>query len=173
MSHEADISISIGIITVSTSRWQRYGDVEGLHALDIIDDESGKTLRDELSKFYRVDDYALVPDDEGKIVDKVLEMLERCEAVILTGGTGLSPRDITIEAVTPLFKKEIPGFGELFRRLSYDEIGYNSILTRAAAGIVEDKVVFCLPGSKNAVKTALPIIVSTLRHIVSHARGLK
>jgi len=93
------------------------------------------------------------------------------DAIITTGGTGLTPRDVTIEAAGLLLEKEIPGFGEIFRRESMDEIGYATMLTRAIAGIIQGRAVFCMPGSPNAVRLGISIIASELGHVVEHARG--
>ena len=92
------------------------------------------------------------------------------DAVIITGGTGLSNKDITVETVMPLFDKAMDGFGELFRTLSYQEIGPASVLSRATGGVAKRKVVLCLPGSAAAVKLALEkIIVPELPHMVREA----
>jgi molybdenum cofactor biosynthesis protein B len=94
------------------------------------------------------------------------------DAIVLTGGTGIAPRDRTIEVLEPLFEKTIPGFGEAFRRLSWDEIGANAILSRAVAGVVDGRVVIALPGSVSAVRLAVEkIIVPTLAHAVDLASG--
>jgi molybdenum cofactor biosynthesis protein B len=99
------------------------------------------------------------------------EMLNEADAAIVCGGTGLTASDVTIEAVTPMLEKIIPGFGELFRRMSYDEIGTASVLSRAVAGVVNGKAIFCIPGSPNAAKLAVSkIIAPELGHIISHAR---
>jgi len=93
------------------------------------------------------------------------------DALIITGGTGLSPSDITIETITPLMTREIPGFGELFRKVSFDKIGSAAMLSRAVAGLVKNKVVFCLPGSPDAVQTAMEqLILPELGHVLRIAR---
>jgi molybdenum cofactor biosynthesis protein B len=79
--------------------------------------------------------------------------------VVTSGGTGIGAKDRTVAAVTPILEKDIPGFGELFRRMSYDEVGGAALLSRATAGICRSKLIFCLPGSRNAVKTALSKII--------------
>jgi molybdenum cofactor biosynthesis protein B len=166
--HEADIEVSVGVVTVSTSRWKKYGDLAGIDKIP-DDDESGKILAEELGGI----DYRLVPDDKTAIASAVLDMLNRVDVVVTTGGTGISPKDVTIEAVKPMVEKELEGFGEIFRFLSYNEIGESAVITRAFAGILNGKAVFCLPGSKNAVRLGVRIIKPLLRHIISHARGLK
>jgi molybdopterin adenylyltransferase len=94
------------------------------------------------------------------------------EALVLTGGTGVAPRDRTIETLTPLFDKTLDGFGEAFRRLSWDQIGPNAILSRATAGVVGGRVVIALPGSPKAIRLAVEsLIAPTLAHAVALASG--
>ncbi len=166
--HEADIDISFGVVTISTSRWKKYGYVRGVDRIP-QDDESGRFLVDELKAV----DYMLIPDEKLSIAEGVLSMLKHVDAVVTTGGTGISPRDVTIEAVKPLVEKELEGFGEIFRYLSYKEVGDRAMLTRVFAGVLDGKAVFCLPGSLNAVKLGVKLIKSQIRHIITHARGLK
>ena len=114
-----------------------------------------------------------MPDDAGAIRLEVLRALAHggVDAVIATGGTGVSPRDVTPEAVTPLFAKELAGFGELFRMLSFQEIGAAAVLSRAVAGTVAGKVVYVLPGSSGAVRLALErLILPELAHVVGQLR---
>ncbi len=114
-------------------------------------------------------DYAIVADDIGAIHVQISDWLERDEidAIITTGGTGIAKRDVTLEAVYPLFEKEISGFGELFRYVSFTEdIGTKALLSRAAAGVANDKAVFVLPGSRGAVKLAMErLILPEIYHI--------
>ena len=92
--------------------------------------------------------------------------------LLLTGGTGISPRDRTPEAVQPLLDLELPGFGEIFRMLSFQEIGPAAMLSRAFAGRIGQVLVFCLPGSTNAVRLAAEkLLVPELPHLVHHSRG--
>ena len=92
------------------------------------------------------------------------------EVILTLGGTGISSRDVTVEAVSNLFDKRIEGFGELFRRLSYEDIGEAAMLSRAIAGTVSGKVVFCLPGSKNAIELAMQrLILPALGHALWEA----
>ncbi|MDI3498173.1 MogA/MoaB family molybdenum cofactor biosynthesis protein [Archaeoglobus sp.] len=165
--HEKDVSYEVAVITVSTSRYERHGEVRGVEKIP-EDDASGKLLVESFS----ASQYFLVPDDVMRIRRAVLEALVRADVCLITGGTGLNPRDVTIEAVEPLFTKKIEGFGELFRMLSYQEVGYSAILSRATAGLVNDKAVFCLPGSSKAVRLAAEIIKGSLKHILSHAKGM-
>lgn len=97
---------------------------------------------------------------------------EAVELVLLTGGTGLAPRDVTPEALAGLFEREIPGFGELFRQLSFQEIGSAAILSRAVGGVVGRKVVLALPGSPKALRLALEaIVLPEAGHLITQARG--
>lgn len=95
---------------------------------------------------------------------------ESVNVIITSGGTGISRRDITVDTVCSFMEKRIEGFGELFRRLSYDEIGGGAILSRATAGVAARKLIFCLPGSKNAVDLGLRgIILPILGHMLWEA----
>ncbi len=167
--HELDIEYRIGIVTVSTSRFKEYGELRGVDKIGDFD-ESGKMVYEEFKG--KVVNYILVPDNEEKIRRAVSEVLRDADVCITIGGTGVSPNDVTIEAVKPMFTKELEGFGEIFRMLSYKEIGTSAILTRVAAGLIGSKAVFCLPGSKEAVKLGVEIIKSLIKHLLSHARGL-
>ncbi len=167
--HEKDVDYRVAIITVSTSRYEKYGELKGLEKIG-DDDESGKLIYESFKS--QAVDYRLVPDDAMEIRKAALDVLSKADVCIITGGTGLNPADVTIEAIEPLFTKKIDGFGEIFRMLSYEEVGFSAILSRATAGLVKDKVVFCLPGSKKAVRLGLDIIKKSLKHILSHVRGL-
>jgi molybdenum cofactor biosynthesis protein B len=138
------------------------------------DDEGGRLLGELLrGGGFTVASHAIVREDNAAIRDAVLE---RCradvEAIVLTGGTGIAPRDRTVEVLAPLFTKTLDGFGEAFRRLSWDQIGPNAILSRAVAGVIEGRVVVALPGSTKAVHLGVEqLIVPTLRHAVDLASG--
>ena len=94
-----------------------------------------------------------------------------CAVVVLTGGTGVAPRDLTPEAVAPLLERPLPGFGELFRQLSFAEIGAAAMLSRALGGMAQGKPVFALPGSRAAIQLALErLILPELGHLVGEAR---
>jgi molybdenum cofactor biosynthesis protein B len=110
----------------------------------------------------------IIPDSEKHIKSMINDLLKKQEidAVIFSGGTGLSPKDLTYETIKPKFEKIIPGFGELFRALSYEEIGSAAMLSRAIGGKIKSKAVFLLPGSPNAVKLALKkLIIPELGHM--------
>ncbi len=115
---------------------------------------------------------ALVPDDAEAIRRAALDALGDASvgALIVTGGTGVAPRDVTPEALAPLLQREVPGFGELFRALSYEEIGSAALLSRALAGLRDGRVVFAVPGSRGAIRLAMEkLILPELPHLVGEA----
>lgn len=116
---------------------------------------------------------ALLPDDERLLRAELSRALRErgTDVVVLTGGTGVSTTDVTVEAVRPFFEKEIEGFGELFRAASFKRVGFAAALSRATAGIAKGKVVVCLPGSPDAVRTALQLILPEVPHVLGLARG--
>jgi molybdenum cofactor biosynthesis protein B len=167
---KAPTRVGFAVIICSTSRYQK------LTAKEKVKDESGSLIAELLKQhghtlvFQRV-----IPDDESLIKENLKETLrlQSVDAVILCGGTGISPTDVTIETVKPLLKKELHGFGEIFRWLSYQTIGSAAVMTRAIAGVVNGKAVFCIPGSPQAVRLCLErLILPEVGHIVFHARGL-
>ncbi|HVP28619.1 MAG TPA: MogA/MoaB family molybdenum cofactor biosynthesis protein [Myxococcota bacterium] len=114
----------------------------------------------------------IVRDEPAAIAAAVEGALARpgVGAVVLTGGTGVAPRDVTPEAVEPLLERVIPGFGELFRMLSFEEIGSAALLSRALAGMARGRVVFVLPGSRGAVRLALErLVLPELGHLAAEA----
>ena len=140
------------------------------------EDKSGKFLVEELKKagHERVY-YKIVPDEKMAIIGALVEAFEKGADVLVTsGGTGIASRDVTIESVRPLFDKELTGFGEIFRLLSYEEIGTSAIMTRATAGIIRSSgramAVFCLPGSLGAAKTGVKIVLNEAGHVLKHGR---
>lgn len=116
----------------------------------------------------------IVPDVENQIagiVRAAIYHISEPEAIILTGGSGIGPRDVTPEALRPLLSKELPGFGEIFRALSFAEIGSASMLSRAFAGVLGRTLIFALPGSKSAVRLAMEkLIIPELGHLVRETR---
>jgi molybdenum cofactor biosynthesis protein B len=115
---------------------------------------------------------AIVPDEPAEIAAALRAQLARGDvrAVVLTGGTGVAPRDVTPEAVEPLLDRVVPGFGELFRALSYADIGSAALLSRALAGLAAGKVVFVLPGSRGAVTLALEkLVLPEIGHLAAEA----
>lgn len=156
----APASIKAAVITVSDSKSKEK-------------DTSGRHISDALKKAgHEVVSYKIVPDDEGSIIETIDYIIETQspDVIITTGGTGISSRDVTIEAVSGMLEKTMDGFGELFRRESFEKLGSAVILTRAVAGVSNGTVIFALPGSPDAVKTGVDIILKEAGHIVKHAR---
>jgi molybdopterin adenylyltransferase len=134
-------------------------------------DLAGRALAEELSAFELVRQ-DIVPDIVEKITVAVEDAIADADVVVVTGGTGIAPRDVTFEAVCGLFDKRLDGFGEAFRRMSYDEVGPRAILTRAAAGVCGTTLVFLLPGSEPAARLgARALIAPILAHAVDLANG--
>ena len=136
------------------------------------DDEGGKVLGERLAAAgFEVISHAIVREDPGALRDAVDALLARADvdAIVITGGTGIAPRDRTLEAITPRFDKTLDGFGEAFRRLSWDEVGPRAILSRAAAGVANGKVVIALPGSVKAVRLAVDALIAP---VLGHAAAL-
>jgi molybdenum cofactor biosynthesis protein B len=114
----------------------------------------------------------IVRDEREAIAGAVRTALARDDvrAVILTGGTGVAPRDVTPDAVEPLLERAVPGFGELFRMLSFEEIGSAALLSRALAGLARGRVVFALPGSRGAVRLAMTrLVLPEIGHLAAEA----
>lgn len=153
--------LGFAVITVSDSRRPE-------------DDTGGRTIREMAeASGHRVEDSTLVRDDVSAIRAALRRMLARpgVDVVVATGGTGFSPRDLTLEAVEPLFDLTIEGFGELFRMLSYKQVGAAAMLSRAAAGLIGDRAVFLLPGSPKAVALAMEALILTeAGHLLGQAR---
>jgi molybdenum cofactor biosynthesis protein B len=115
----------------------------------------------------------LIPDDKALIEKGMRQALASSDldVVVFCGGTGITSSDVTIETVSPFLDKVLPGFGEIFRRLSFDEIGSAAVLSRAVAGVAKGKVFFCIPGSPDAVRLCFEkLILPEAAHIVKHAR---
>jgi molybdopterin adenylyltransferase len=141
------------------------------------DDEGGRVLGERLrAAGFEVVSHAIVREDPGALTGAVTARLRQknVDAIVITGGTGVAPRDRTLEAILPLFEKMIDGFGEAFRRLSWEEIGAKAILSRAAAGVTGGKIVVALPGSVAAVRLAVDALLApTLAHACALAAGRK
>ncbi|MGD9710757.1 MAG: molybdenum cofactor biosynthesis protein B [Thermomicrobiales bacterium] len=137
-------------------------------------DTGGALIRELIRKNgHEIADQRLIPDEEALIRQVVHTWGDdkAIDAIIVTGGTGLAPRDRTYEALAPILDRTIGGFGELFRMLSYQEIGPAAMLSRAFAGVVGDTVVFALPGSRNAIALAMTkLILPEIGHVVSESR---
>jgi molybdenum cofactor biosynthesis protein B len=157
---EAPASVSCAVLTISDSRTE-------------ADDESGDLIKQKLGENgHRVMAYALLKNEAASLVKKLGELLGRddIQVIITCGGTGLGSRDITVETILPFLEKKLDGFGELFRSLSYQEIGTASIMSRAVAGVARGRVILCLPGSLGAAKLAMEsIILPEISHMVREA----
>lgn len=138
-------------------------------------DKSGKfVVNSMVAAGHNLLQHTVIPDDTPVISNTVRELakLSEIDAILTTGGTGITSRDKTPEAIEPMLDGKIPGFGELFRMLSYEEIGPACILSRAFAGRVGNVLIFCLPGSTNAIKLAMnKILLPELPHLVHHLRS--
>ena len=153
----------IDVIIASTSRFQNYGPVgRPEDAIDL----SGQVILDRIKAAGYESTYCLLPDGIEPIRNAV--QISSADAIVICGGTGLTHLDLTLEAVEPLFEKEIPGFGEIFRLKSLDEVGTRAILTRASAGVYRGKPIFCLPGSPNAARLGMELILAEIEHILKH-----
>ncbi|TFF95687.1 MAG: molybdenum cofactor biosynthesis protein MoaB [Promethearchaeota archaeon] len=158
-------SVSIGVVVVSTSRYEEK--LKGEHSSDKTLPIVKKTL--EGFPNIHLKKTQIIADDKGQINAQFDAFMDQgnLDAIIFSGGTGLSPKDITYETLQPRIEKEIPGFGELFRSLSYEEIGSSAMLSRATGGSIKNKIIFLLPGSPNAVKLALKkLILPELKHLI-------
>ena len=137
-------------------------------------DESGKLICQLLeTEGHHLVDYRIVRDEPDRIKALISQGVAHpdIDALILTGGTGISKRDRTYEAVQALLEKKLDGFGELFRYLSYKQVGSAALLSRATAGVTSGKVIFSLPGSKTAVELAMQkLILPEIGHLVSQAQ---
>ncbi len=135
---------------------------------EVETDKSGSTITQLLQDAgHEISDYRIVPNDAAALTDALESTMKTSQAIIISGGTGVSKRDITVDVVEPLFERRLSGFGELFRHLSYDEIGSATIVSRAVAGTIGIQVIFCLPGSEGAVKLAMKeLILPEISHIV-------
>ena len=150
MSHPRDqqTTTDIALLVTSDSRTLE-DDHTGNLAVFILEEAGHKVVKRDI-----------VPNDPEKIKQWLIEAIDGEALVIITsGGTGIGRVDVTIDTARSLFEKELPGFGEHFRRLSYDEVGVPGLMSRATAGVVGKKLIFCLPGSRGAMKTALKEII--------------
>jgi molybdenum cofactor biosynthesis protein B len=160
--------LNFAVFVCSTSRYQQVQRGEK------INDVSGD-IAEALLKIagHRVLSRQIIADDKSMIEDAVHSVLSSAEldAAVFCGGTGIAPKDVTIETVSPFLEKVLPGFGELFRRLSFDKVGSAAVMSRAVAGVVKGKALFCIPGSPDAVRVSVEmLILPEVPHIVRHAR---
>lgn len=151
------LQVNIAVLTVSDTR--------------TVDNDKGGALIQQLSTEagFAVADYAIAKDEPDHLRYHIEQWSndEAIHAIIITGGTGFTPRDQTYDTLLPLFEKEMTGFGELFRQLSYDEIGPRAMFSRSTAGVVANTAIYLLPGSTNAVQLAMSqLILPTIQHFV-------
>ena len=160
-AHDA-ATVGVAVLTVSSSRESESDDSGDAIASAIEDAGHTVATRD------------LVTDDEETIRGRVGDLAARSEvdAVVTTGGTGITDDDVTVEAVSPLFDREIPGFGEQFRARSVEEVGPHAMLSRATAGTTDGVGVFCLPGSENGARFGTEeLIVPVIGHVAGLLSG--
>jgi len=150
-------NVNCAVLTVSSTRTKET-------------DESGKLILSELEKNnHTIVSYDVIRDDKKKIRDTITKLVnnENVQAIISNGGTGIGKRDVTTDTVEKLLDKKLEGFGEIFRYLSYKEIGSPSIMSRSIAGVIKNRIIICLPGSSGAVKLAMEkIVIPELGHMI-------
>lgn len=161
--------LTFAVFVVSSSRYElksrgeAFVDESGDVAVSLIESAGHVVVRRDI-----------LPDSVPEIGEALRAAAGSADVVLFIGGTGPHPRDVTVEAVRPAFSKELPGFGELFRMLSYEQVGPAAFLSRATAGVVEGSVVFCLPGSPDGIRLALErLILPEAEHAVWVARGYR
>ncbi|MHA1269778.1 MAG: MogA/MoaB family molybdenum cofactor biosynthesis protein [Candidatus Helarchaeota archaeon] len=159
-------NLIFAVVIVSDSRYRQFIDGNSINDLTI------PIIKEiVLKQGHKLISAEFVPDEQIEIKQKINSLIKKYNPhiIITSGGTGINERDITIEVMSKLYEKELPGFGELFRALSYKEIGVNAILSRANAGIYKNTLIFNLPGNPNAVKLALEEIIIP---IASHSTAM-
>ncbi|MGK7961414.1 MogA/MoaB family molybdenum cofactor biosynthesis protein [Crocosphaera sp.] len=156
------VSLACAIVTVSDTRTPES-------------DRSGQLLKQRLTDAgHQIINYDILKDEPQDIIAHIQQLKQenKVEVIILNGGTGIAPRDTTYDALEGLLEKTLPGFGELFRYLSYQEIGSRAMASRAIAGVYKNILIFSLPGSSNAVKLALDkLILPELIHLTKQIQG--
>jgi len=156
----ADISANCSIITCSDTR-------------TVETDTSGQHIRSRLeADNHLVVEYHIIPDVPDDIRDLLLAQLNKSvDVILINGGTGIARRDVTYDVIASMLDRTLPGFGEIFRTLSYKEIGAASMLSRAVCGTIGHTLIFSIPGSTNAVRLAMEkLIIPELRHLVWELR---
>ena len=156
------VTVNCAVVTISDTRSKET-------------DKSGQLIQQFLRDAnYTIEAYVIIKDELEQIQEQ-MELLSThasLDAVIFNGGTGIASRDTTYDAIEKLLEKTLPGFGELFRFLSYQEIGSRAIASRAVAGVYRHKLIFSLPGSSNAVRLAMEkLILPELAHLVSQLQS--
>jgi len=154
---EAKDAVTCAVLTISDTRSE-------------ADDKSGKIIQELVTDAgHSICHYEVVKDEADKIRQLIIDIAEKgdCHVILTNGGTGIAARDTTYEAVTSLLEKRLDGFGEVFRFLSWEDIGSGAMLSRAVAGVYKDTMIFCMPGSSGAVRLAMEkLIVPELSHLV-------
>jgi molybdenum cofactor biosynthesis protein B len=154
-------NLKLAIISASSTR-------------NVSEDKSGIWIKQQAKKEgHDIVLHDTVPDDIKEIQEMVEHLLSKLspDVILITGGTGIAKKDVTVEAVAPLFDKELMAYAVLFAKLSYQEIGSAAILSRATAGIIKNSVLFCMPGSLKACKLACNLLIfPELGHIIKHIR---
>ncbi len=160
--------LTFALLTISTSRYKE------LETGKTVANPSGEIVVKLLEEAGHKVAYRTIIPDDSSLIEKSLKKtvkMKDIDAVITCGGTGITQTDVTIETITPLLEKDLPGFGEIFRKLSYEDIGAAAVITRATAGLIQGKAIFCLPGSPQGVELALKcLIIPEAGHIVKHVR---
>ncbi len=156
---KAPKSVNCAIVTISDSR-------------DVNTDRSGRLIKNLLGKkSHKTVDYFIVKDNKKLINEKINQLIKnyKVDVIITNGGTGVAEKDVTIETIKPLFEKELISFSSLFSKLSYEDIGSAAFLSSATAGIANKTMIFCLPGSPNAVELTMnKLILPEIGHSVKH-----
>lgn len=164
----APAKLNFAVFICSTSRYQ------SLQKGETITDVSGETIDNLLKEAGHVILFKRVISDDKIMIEHAVKSIltnPGVDVAVFCGGTGITRTDITIETVSPFFEKTLPGFGEIFRRVSYDRVGSAAVMSRAVAGIAKGKALFCIPGSPDAVKISVEmLILPEAPHIVRHAR---
>lgn len=160
--HSKINSVNCAVITVSDTRNQKT-DISGKIAQEMLINDNHKVIH-----------YEIIKDEPHQIKSLLINLAsnEVLNCIIFLGGTGISSRDNTYDIISQMLEKTLSGFGEIFRYLSYQEIGSRAIASRATAGLYNGKIVFSLPGSQNAVKLGLEkLIIPELNHLVDQIKG--
>lgn len=151
------LHVNVMVITISDTRTKET-------------DKSGQKMMELLRNHgHRIASYTIIQDEEDIMKQTILEACQnpKVQVILMNGGTGIAKRDVTFEVLHSIIERPIPGFGELFRMLSYEEIGSSAMLSRAMAGIIQNTVIFSTPGSTKAVTLAMEkLIILELSHIV-------
>lgn len=154
---QAKNAVTCAVLTISDTRTK-------------ANDKSGQIIKELLEEGgHQVGHYQVVKDEADQIRALIqnISQKDECQAILTNGGTGIAARDTTYEAVTSLLEKRLDGFGEIFRFLSWEDIGSGAFLSRAVAGVYKDTMIFCMPGSSGAVRLAMEkLIVPELSHLV-------